>query len=59
MMDRFDMWEDTAVILTTDHGFLLGEHGLWAKNYMLCYDELVHLPLIVLILGQIRVDGRL
>jgi len=47
MMDRFNMWEDTAVILTTDHGYLLGEHGLWAKNYMLCYDELVHLPLII------------
>lgn len=47
MMDRFNMWEDTAVILTTDHGYLLGEHGYWAKNYMLCYDKLVHLPLIV------------
>lgn len=47
IMDRFNMWEDTAVILTTDHGYLLGEHGLWAKNYMICYDELVHVPLIV------------
>ena len=46
-MDRFNMWQDTAVILTSDHGYLLGEHGYWAKNYMLCYDELVHLPLIV------------
>jgi arylsulfatase A-like enzyme len=46
-MDGFKMWDDTAVVLTTDHGYLLGEHGLWAKNYMLCYDELVHLPLIV------------
>lgn len=47
LMDQFDMWSDTAVILTTDHGYLLGEHGYWAKNYMMCYDELVHLPLIV------------
>jgi arylsulfatase A-like enzyme len=53
MMDRFNMWEDTAVILTTDHGYLLGEHGLWAKNYMMCYDELVHLPFIVRYPGAI------
>jgi len=46
-MDRHDMWRDTAVVLTTDHGYLLGEHGYWAKNLMLPYQELVHLPLIV------------
>lgn len=47
LMDQYNMWEDTAVILTTDHGYLLGEHGYWAKNYMMCYQELVHIPLIV------------
>jgi arylsulfatase A-like enzyme len=46
-MDRYDMWRDTTVILTTDHGHLLGEHGYWAKNYMFDYNELVHIPLII------------
>ena len=46
-MDELGMWEDTAVILTTDHGHLLGEHGYWAKNYMYDYRELVHIPLII------------
>ena len=46
-MDEFDLWKDTAVILTTDHGHLLGEHGCWAKNYMLDYSELAHIPLVV------------
>lgn len=46
-MDELDMWKDTAVILTTDHGHLLGEHGYWAKNYMFDYKELVHIPLII------------
>ena len=41
------MWEDTVVVLTTDHGHLLGEHGYWAKNYMMDYEELAHIPLIV------------
>lgn len=47
VMDRHDMWKDTAVIFTTDHGYLLGEHGFFAKNYMPDYNELMHIPLIV------------
>lgn len=31
-MDAHDMWQDTMLIVTTDHGFLLGEHNWWAKN---------------------------
>jgi arylsulfatase A-like enzyme len=46
-MDSLDLWKDTTVVLTTDHGHLLGEHGYWAKNYMFDYEELVHIPLIV------------
>jgi arylsulfatase A-like enzyme len=46
-MDALDMWKDTTVILTTDHGHLLGEHGYWAKNYMFDYDKLTHIPLFV------------
>ncbi len=46
-MDEMDLWKDTVVILTTDHGHLLGEHGYWAKNYMFDYEELVHIPMIV------------
>lgn len=46
-MDALNLWEDTNLILTTDHGHLLGEHGYWAKNYMFDYQELVHIPLIM------------
>ncbi len=45
-MERHDMWRDTAVILTTDHGFLLGEHQWWAKNGPQAFQELVNVPLI-------------
>jgi arylsulfatase A-like enzyme len=43
--DRYDLWDDTALIVTTDHGFLLGEHDFWAKNRMNMYEEIVHIPL--------------
>lgn len=43
--DRHDLWRDTALLVTTDHGFLLGEHDFWAKNRMNLYQEIVHIPL--------------
>ena len=45
--DRYDLWKDTALIVTTDHGFLLGEHDFWAKNRMNMYEEIVHIPLFI------------
>ena len=50
LLDEFDaqgMWQDTALVVTTDHGFLLGEHDFWAKNRMNVYDEVAHIPLFV------------
>ena len=45
--DAHDLWKDTALIVTTDHGFLLGEHDFWAKNRMNLYEEIAHIPLFV------------
>ncbi|ACP21688.1 putative sulfatase (plasmid) [Sinorhizobium fredii NGR234] len=45
--DRHDLWRDTALVVTTDHGFLLGEHDFWAKNRMNMYEEIVHIPLFL------------
>jgi arylsulfatase A-like enzyme len=47
VLDRHHMWEDTMVIFTTDHGYMLGEHGYMAKNYMPAYNEVFHIPLII------------
>lgn len=46
-MDEYDLWEDTMLIVNTDHGYLLGEHGYWAKNYMPLYQEIVNIPLFL------------
>ncbi len=45
--DSFDLWRDTMLIVCTDHGYMLGEHGYWAKNYMRPYEEVVHTPLFI------------
>ncbi len=44
-MDRLKLWEDTMLIVTTDHGFLLGEHGWWAKYMMPLYSEISRIPM--------------
>ena len=46
-LDATDGWNDTAVILTTDHGFLLSEHDWWAKNRMPFYNEVARIPLMI------------
>ena len=47
VFDRLNLWEDTMLIINTDHGFLLGEHNWWAKSMMPCYDEIAHTPLFI------------
>ena len=46
-MDEQNLWDDTALVVTTDHGFLLGEHDWWAKLIMPCYNEVAHIPLLI------------
>ena len=40
------MYDDSIVILTSDHGDSLGEHGRWGHAYTL-FPEIVRIPLIV------------
>jgi arylsulfatase A-like enzyme len=46
-MDRYALWEDTMLIVGTDHGYLLSEHGYWGKNVMPLYAELAKTPLFI------------
>ena len=47
LMDNLNLWEDTLLIVGTDHGFLLGEHGAWAKIVHPFYNEVAHIPLFM------------
>ncbi|MGW5867850.1 sulfatase [Streptomyces sp. NPDC055239] len=46
-MDELGLWDDTLLIVNTDHGLLLGEKGWWGKSVQPWYNELVRLPLFV------------
>jgi arylsulfatase A-like enzyme len=45
--DRYELWDDTMLIVWTDHGFLLGEHNSWAKVWCPWYEELSHTPFFI------------
>ena len=44
-LDRTDELDNTYIIFSSDNGYLLGEHGLTAKNYI--YEEAMRVPLLV------------
>lgn len=46
-MDKYGLWEDTLLIVNTDHGYLIGEHGWWSKTVMPIYEEIAHTPLFI------------
>lgn len=43
-MDRYALWDDTMLVVWTDHGFLLGEHDCWAKIWCPMYNEVARTP---------------
>ncbi|MCA9835571.1 MAG: sulfatase [Trueperaceae bacterium] len=46
-MDALNLWDDTLLIVNTDHGFLLGEKDWWAKMVQPMYNEVAHTPLFI------------
>lgn len=47
IMDQYHMWEDTMLIVNTDHGFFLGEHGWLGKNTGPYYNDVANIPLFI------------
>tara|TARA_R110002050_G_scaffold172142_1_gene304376 strand:- start:2542 stop:4116 length:1575 start_codon:yes stop_codon:yes gene_type:complete len=58
-LDQNGLTDNTLVIFTSDHGEMLGAHGLREKNVF--YEESAHVPLIIRFPGEIQsnrqVDG--
>lgn len=48
-VDRLDLAEDTIIVLWGDHGFHLGDHGMWTKHTN--YEQANRIPLLVVAPG--------
>jgi arylsulfatase A-like enzyme len=46
VLERTDQWKDTLVVFTSDHGEMLGDHGVYLKGAFLC-DPAVRVPLVI------------
>lgn len=54
-LEKVKLAEDTIVVFVADHGFQLGEHGMWSKFSL--FEQSTRVPLIVHVPGAVA-NGR-
>lgn len=45
--DQHNLWQDTMLIVNTDHGFMFGEKEWSGKSVMPVYNEIAHVPFFI------------
>lgn len=55
-LDKNGLADNTAVVIWSDHGFHLGDHGRWAKHTQ--FEQAMRCPLIVRLPGHQKITGE-
>jgi len=54
-LDKLGLTDNTLIVFTSDHGEMMGSHGMGSK--MVFYEESVHVPLLMRFPGRIKPGG--
>lgn len=46
LLQKRGLWDNTIIVITSDHGEELYDHGFWGHTFFL-YQEALHVPLII------------
>jgi iduronate 2-sulfatase len=55
-LDRLQFSTNTIIVLWGDHGWHLGDHGMWSKHTN--YEEATHIPLVIVAPGVAKPGRR-